>query len=88
MKYGGSDKDAYFKAISKTSNKKFYINMDLIGVDDPETQQHDLYPYKETFQFKNAWETSVINNIKFKMPHMPPLYNWDKINKVIKNFFL
>lgn len=41
--------------------------------------QPSLYPIGKS---TSEWSTSVINNIKFKMPSMPVLYNWEQFAKV------
>jgi hypothetical protein len=78
LKYPKNHNDDYFKAISRTPDKKFYLDFDLLGVDDGEQQKHDLYPFNE----KNGWESSLVNRIKFEMPYQVPLYNWDTMDKV------
>ena len=83
LRYSGSDKIEYFKSISGKPDKQFFLNMDLIKINDPEFHQSDLYPIEETSKFNNSWESSVINHIKFSPPHMPPLFNWENLNKVL-----
>lgn len=75
--------DDYIKRISGTPDKKFFLNMDLTSVDDPEFHNHELYPINGS---SSQWTASVMNDIKFHMPSIPPLYNWDQLDKVI--FFL
>lgn len=54
--------------------------MDLTSVDDPEFHDHELYPINGS---SSEWTASVMNDIKFHMPSIPPLYNWDQLDKVI-----
>lgn len=72
--------DAYFKRISEIPDKKFYLNLDLLPVNDLEMHESILYPFSWKGKF---WTTSAIDKIKFEMPNRPPLYNLDQIDKVI-----
>lgn len=78
-RYGSSDKDDYFTRISKTPDIKFYLNFDLKDYNDPEFEVYDLY---HIGQSNSSWSPALINNIKYHMTSIPPLYNWDKMNKV------
>ena len=71
--------EAFFKAISRKPDRQIYLNFDLIAVDDPETQQHDLYPFGTS---TTTWLTATINRVKFLQPSLPPLLNWDDMNRV------
>ena len=79
-RYGSGDKDDYFKRISRIPDKKFFLNLDLINVNDPEYFNVPLYPFANA---TSHWSIAVINDIKYHMTSMPPLYNWDKMDKVI-----
>jgi hypothetical protein len=81
LRYPKNHNDDYFKAISRTPDKKFYLDFDLLDVDDGEQNKHDLYPIKDFPH--TGWDSSLINRIKFEMPYQVPLYNWDTMDKVI-----
>ena len=55
--------------------------MDLPSYDDPEFHDETLYPMRKSL---NTFKSSPIDDIKFKFPTLPPLFNWDLIDKVIK----
>ena len=79
-RYASGDKDDYFKRISRTPDKKFYIKLDSSNVNDPEFFNKPLYPFENS---TSSWSITLINDIKYRMTSMPPLYNWDKMDKVI-----
>ena len=54
--------------------------MDLPGYNDPEFHDETLYPLNKSL---NTFKSSLIDDIKFKSPTAPPLFNWDLIDKVI-----
>ena len=54
--------------------------MDLPSYDDPEFHDETLYPMHKSL---NTFKSSLIDDIKFKFPSAPPLFNWDLIDKVI-----
>lgn len=87
MKYPKNLENDYFASIAKQPDKKFYFNIDLIHANDGEMMQKDLYPYQVIGE--EIWRSSSFNGIKFEMPGVPPLYNWNSIDKAIhKNNFL
>ena len=91
LKYGDSDKDVYFEKISRKPDKKFYLNMDIMALNDPEFHHPELYSFDESqnnIKPSNTWRSSLVNNIKFTMPDSPPLLTWETMNKVYSSEFL
>jgi hypothetical protein len=77
----------YLSRISQKPARQFYLVFDLAGYDDDEFHEKNLYPYNNSV---NTFKSSLIDNIKFEMPPLVPLYNWalmpkdficNKINK-------
>ena len=80
MKYPSNLNNDYFKRISQKPDKKFYLVFDLVGYDDEEFHEKNLYPYNNSV---NTFKGSLIDNIKFEMPPVVPLYNWPLMPKDI-----
>jgi hypothetical protein len=77
--------EEFTKLISRKPDRTVYVAMGITwDYSDPEFQQPDLYSIDNSV---SPWGMNVINDIKFMMPHVPPLYNWDKIPKVNNKFF-
>jgi hypothetical protein len=77
--------EEFTKLISRKPDRTLYVAMGIPDYSDPEFQQPDLYPFDNSV---SPWGMNVINDIKFMMPNIPPLYNWDKIPKVYKHFII
>ena len=80
MKYPAKLNEDYFARIAGKPDKKFYLVFDLAGFDDDEFHEKHLYPYNNSV---NSFKSSVIDDIKFEMPSVPPLYNWNALPKVL-----
>ena len=79
MRYSSkSNKNDYFKRISNEPDKKFYLVFDLVGYDDDEFHENPLYPYNNSV---NTFKGSLIDDIKFSMPPVVPLFNWNSLPK-------
>lgn len=83
-RYGSNDRDEYFKRISAQPNKKLYFGIDLVGVNDTEFYHEGSYHEEHTY---GHWHTSVMNGIKFRMTSSPPIYDWDRMDKVCQSYF-
>jgi hypothetical protein len=80
----------YLNKLSKTPDKKFYLSVDMIKINDDSMNNELLYPISAQTSFEPTW-IPLINNISMMMPSKPVLFDWDSIPKVsfiFLHFFL
>jgi hypothetical protein len=83
LKYAKNDdsNEAFFKRIAQTPDKQIFLNLQLDPVFDGEFEVASVYSNSSVI------ESSLINFIKFDMPSVPPLYNWNQMKKVSGKMF-